>query len=68
MESPSQVLIGTLEDFGQSEPTHILVIYINENGFLTYRSNIDSVTLRVGMCETAKSFFLSDMNQHRHEH
>lgn len=66
MESPSQILIETLEDFSRSEPTHLLILYINEQGDLVYRSNIDSVTIRIGLCETAKSFFISDMNHKRH--
>lgn len=68
METPTEVLIQTIEDFSRSEPTHLLILYLNEAGDLVYRSNIDSVIIRIGLCETAKSFFISDINHKQFFH
>ena len=55
--SPTQTMIDTLEVFQQSEPEAILILFLDEAGRLNYRSNIDSVALRIGMCEAANAAF-----------
>lgn len=49
----SEVLINTLEDFGQIEPTEVIVIYTNANGDLVYRSNIEGTSMKIGMLTMA---------------
>lgn len=57
--TPTQLLVSCLEDFGTSEPTTVLVIYINEKGELCWQSTPAHLAVRVGMVEMCKHFLLS---------
>lgn len=50
--STTETMVSALEAFQEAEPEAILIIYLDENGALNYRSNIESDALRIGMCES----------------
>jgi hypothetical protein len=56
--SPTQVLIDCMEDFGNDEPTEIVVIYKTQNGDLAWSSNQLENSHFLGMLEMAKFWFL----------
>lgn len=53
----TDILIKCLEDFSSAEATSILVIFIDEQGQVNYRSNAGRAEA-VGMLETIKHFLL----------
>ena len=57
--SATHVLIRTMEEFGQSEPTAVLVIFVCEDGSVKYSSNIDGAMMKLGMLEFAKALVLN---------
>lgn len=59
--TPTSLLMDCLEDFGVSEPTHVIVIYINEAGDLCWRSTSTSFTQKIGMLELTRYFMLNGM-------
>lgn len=61
--SPSQVLIETLEKFQESEPTKILIIFVNEAGKINWNSNLNRVHDTLGLLETIKMLLLKRMFQ-----
>ena len=54
MPSPTEVMISTMEEFGNAEPSDLLILFIAADGMLYYRSTIDSTCLKVGMLEMAR--------------
>lgn len=52
-QSATEVLVAALESFGESEPEAVMVLFTNEAGELRWRSNIDSVCMRLGMLRYA---------------
>lgn len=57
-KTATEVLIDTLGEFGEDEPSEFMVIYKAASGLLCYRSNIGCVSHRIGMLETIKAFNL----------
>jgi hypothetical protein len=54
--TPTGTLMRCLEDFGESEPARVLVIYTNEAGDLCYSSSGPfSYTHIIGMLECVKA-------------
>ena len=53
-ETATEVVIKTLETFGESEPEDVLVLFTNADGNLVWRSNIASVSMRIGMLRVAE--------------
>lgn len=50
----TELLIETMELFSESEPSAVIVIFVAEDGFMKYKSNIDSTCMKIGMLEFAK--------------
>lgn len=57
-DSATNVLIRTMEEFGQSEPTSVLIIFVCEDGSVKYSSNIDGATTKLGMLDFAREIIL----------
>lgn len=49
----TDILIETLEDFGQSEPQYVLIIFNDDEGNITIKGN-PPASMAVGMTEYAK--------------
>lgn len=56
--NPSELLIHCMEEFGKSEPTTVMVCWINEEGRLSYRASSTNQALNLGMLEVAKTCIL----------
>lgn len=56
--TPTELLMNCLEDFGESEPIHAIVIYTNSAGDLCWQSTSNQLSNRVGMLECAKHYML----------
>ena len=57
-DSPTQLLIEALEQFGQAEPSHVLVIFLSDDGNIHYKSNFDGTCMKLGMIDTVKEIVL----------
>lgn len=56
--SATGVLIKAMEEFGQSEPTSVLVIFVCEDGCIKYSSNIDSTAMKLGMLDMTRELIM----------
>lgn len=56
--TPADLLMEVMEDFGETEPVDVLVVYTNENEELVMKSNCRRTTL-VGLLECAKNAALN---------
>jgi hypothetical protein len=60
METPSELLIRCIEDFGESEATVAIVVYRQENGDIAWRVTDGSNTTEViGMLDCARAVMLN---------
>lgn len=50
----TELLIETMESFSEAEPSSIIVVFVAADGFMKYKSNIDSTCMKIGMLEFAK--------------
>jgi hypothetical protein len=50
----TELLIEAMESFGESEPSAVIVVYVSDDGFMKYKSNINSTCMKIGMLEFAK--------------
>jgi hypothetical protein len=57
----SEALIHVMEDFGESEPKDVLVIYTNQAGDLCWSSSTDSQTIKFGLLEMCKQSMIKAM-------
>ena len=56
LRSPTETLLHALEDFGASEPTRAMVLWVNEAGDLVWMvSGPSSFTHVIGMLECCKA-------------
>ena len=51
----SELLIHCLEDFGNDEPEHALVIYTTKSGDIAWSSTSTHVSQRLGMVEMVRT-------------
>ena len=57
--TPTATMLRCLEAFGDSEPTRLLVVWIDESGNLHWSASEPySTTHAIGMIETLKAFLL----------
>ncbi len=63
IETPTDLLVSCVEDFGSCEPKQAIVIYTNENDNLCWRSTSMTVCERVGMLEVVKRLILLDLQK-----
>lgn len=62
--SPTECLIKCMEEFGECEPKKVLVIYLNEDGYIRHRSNSPMWDHeRVGLVEMIKQHLLARMER-----
>ncbi len=62
--SPTETLVKCLEDFGDSEPQRVIVVYVNEAGDLCWSaSGPYNFTHVVGMLECVKAKVLEKFLQ-----
>lgn len=56
LRSPTETLVACLEDFGKSEPTKVVVVYVNVDGDLCWStSGPYNFTHVIGMLECARA-------------
>ena len=60
--SPSEVLMGVMEEFGQSEGTNVLVVYSNQDGDVCIRGTYGYIEM-VGIGEWVRSHALKLLNE-----
>lgn len=61
VRTPSETLVSALEDFGQSEPKNVIVIWINEDGDLNWSKSAPlGFSETVGMLECVKAAQMRD--------
>lgn len=59
MESPTELLLRCMEDFGESEATVAIVLYRQQNGDVSWRVTGESNTTDiVGMLDCARAVIL----------
>lgn len=63
--TPSQLLISCMEDFGRSEPTVAIVVYLNQAGDICWRSSTDHTTTCIGMLELTKVLIIEKLKPER---
>ncbi len=57
--TPTSTLLNCMESFGESEPTRLLVIWVDESGNLRWSASQPySITHAIGMLETLKAWML----------
>lgn len=61
-KSCTQVLIDVMEDFGSAEAQKVLVIYMDSEDFVRWRSNHLSEHEKIGLMEVVKAAILKLMN------
>jgi hypothetical protein len=54
----TEVLVESLESFGESEPETVIVLFTNQAGELKWRTNTDSVTEKLGMLKFMEAALL----------
>lgn len=54
----TETLVAVMEEFGQSEPKDVLVIYTNEAGELCWSCSTDAVSVKLGLLEACKQFII----------
>ena len=65
--SPTETLIHCLEDFGETEPHCVLVIWKNKDDLCWSRDSNLSLSEAVGMLECIKTSFLESWQEQRKE-
>ena len=64
LRTPTETLMACLEDFGQSEPERLLVIYTNVDGDVCWSSSGPySYTQTIGLLECVKARVLKKFNE-----
>jgi len=62
MQTPTQLLMKCLEDFGESESTVAIVVYRQDDGTISCRaSGEQDMSVMVGMLECAKAVVLDQL-------
>lgn len=57
-QSPTEVLIHCLENFGEDEPLEVIVLYRTKSGDMAWSSNIEPNSHFVGMLRMTEFYFL----------
>lgn len=57
--TPNQLIVETMEAFGEAEPQEVLVIYTAEDGSIRYRCTVASRAMQLGMMELVKAFIVN---------
>lgn len=52
-----------MEDFGESEPKELIVIYTNDAGDLCWSSTTDSNVVKLGLIESCKQYLIFKMKE-----
>lgn len=56
--TPSQIVMKVLEEFSEHEPSKVLIIYLDEEGFVRHRSSSMYDHERLGLIEIIKRHLL----------
>ena len=60
--TPSETLMNCLTDFGEAEPTRVLVIWTDVDGNICWSTSAPrSVTAQVGMLECVKALMVQSL-------
>lgn len=59
-KSPTQVMVETLEEFGNCEPVKVLIIYFDEEGIVKSKSSTMYNHERLGLIEMVKASLLDE--------
>ncbi len=59
MPTATEVLVEAMESFGESEPEVVLVLYTNAEGNLVWKTNTDSIAMKLGMMMYAEACMLN---------
>jgi hypothetical protein len=62
-ESVTDFMVRVMEEFAEDEPEYAMLITITKEGWLKWRSNIQSDTMRIGMCEMVKVAITSSIER-----
>lgn len=57
-QTPTEVLIRCMEDFGEDEPEEVIVLYRSKKGGMAWYSNIQPTAHFVGMLRMTEFYFL----------
>lgn len=55
----TETIMNVMEEFGNSEPKEMIVIYINTEGDLCWSATTDSIVTRFGLVEACKQALIS---------
>lgn len=53
-KTPSQIAMDCLDRFGEDEPVNIAIVWTTQSGLIHWDSNTESLSILVGLLETAK--------------
>lgn len=56
IRTATETLVSVMEEFGDSEPKDLIVIYTNQAGELVWSCSTDSTVIKLGLIESCRTY------------